>query len=99
MALCKAAGVRVDRVVDDNLDVDGTTLFDVPVAAPIREHLPVGGRAVIAIGDNAARARVLAAITRSSLARVPRARVRVATIRSRHHVLAHRVRHVRVPQQ
>lgn len=60
IALCRAAGVRVDRVVDDDLARDGTTLFDVPVAAPVREHLPRGARAIIAIGNNDTRARVAA---------------------------------------
>jgi acetyltransferase EpsM len=58
LALCKAAGIKVDRVVDDDLARDGSTLLDVPVCAPTREHLPRGARAVIAIGDNAARQRV-----------------------------------------
>lgn len=58
VALCRAAGIRVDRVVDDNLARDGATLLGVPVCAPAREHLPRGGRAVMAIGDNAARLRV-----------------------------------------
>lgn len=60
LALCRAAGVRVDRVVDDDLARDGSTLLEVPVAAPIREHLPRGARCVVAIGDNAVRARVAA---------------------------------------
>lgn len=58
VGLCRAAGIRVDRVVDDNLARDGATLLGVPVCAPAREHLPRGGRAVVAIGDNAARLRV-----------------------------------------
>jgi sugar O-acyltransferase (sialic acid O-acetyltransferase NeuD family) len=62
IGLCRAAGIRVDRVVDDDLACDGATLMDVPVCAPIREHLPRGGRAVVAIGNNAARLRVAAAV-------------------------------------
>jgi sugar O-acyltransferase (sialic acid O-acetyltransferase NeuD family) len=62
IGLCRAAGIRVDRVVDDDLARDGSTLMDVPVCAPIREHLPKGGRAVVAIGNNAARLRVAAAV-------------------------------------
>jgi len=62
IGLCRAAGIRVDRVVDDDLARDGSTLMDVPVCAPIREHLPKGGRAVVAIGGNAARLRVAAAV-------------------------------------
>jgi sugar O-acyltransferase (sialic acid O-acetyltransferase NeuD family) len=58
LALCKAAGITVDRVVDDDLAKDGSTLLGVPVCAPIRDHLPRGARAVIAIGNNAARERV-----------------------------------------
>jgi sugar O-acyltransferase (sialic acid O-acetyltransferase NeuD family) len=62
IGLCRAAGIRVDRVVDDDVARDGSTLMDVPVCAPIREHLPRGGRAVVAIGNNAARLRVAAAV-------------------------------------
>lgn len=55
LALCKAAGIVVDRVVDDDLARDGSTMLGVPVCAPIRDHLPRGARAVIAIGNNAVR--------------------------------------------
>lgn len=58
IGLCRAAGVAVDRVLDDNPARDGTTLMDIPVCAPVREHLPRGGRAVMAIGHNATRLRV-----------------------------------------
>jgi sugar O-acyltransferase (sialic acid O-acetyltransferase NeuD family) len=60
IALCKAAGVAVDRVVDDDLDRDGGELCGVPVCAPVAEHLPRGGRAVIAVGNNEARLRIAA---------------------------------------
>lgn len=60
LALCRAAGVKVDRVVDDNLARDGSTLLGIPVCAPAKDHLPRGARAVIAIGNNATRARVAA---------------------------------------
>jgi sugar O-acyltransferase (sialic acid O-acetyltransferase NeuD family) len=58
LALCRAAGVTVERVLDDDVTRDGATLLDVPVYAPTREHLPKGGRAVVAIGNNAVRLRV-----------------------------------------
>ncbi len=58
VALCKAAGVVVYRVVDDNVERDGGELCGVPIAAPIAEHLPRGGRAVIAVGNNQARLRL-----------------------------------------
>jgi sugar O-acyltransferase (sialic acid O-acetyltransferase NeuD family) len=58
IALCRHSGIRVDRVLDDDLSRDGSTLLDVPVCAPTKDHLPKGGRAVIAIGHNATRLRV-----------------------------------------
>lgn len=62
IGLCRAAAIRVDRVLDDDVARDGSTLMNVPVCAPIREQMPRGGRAVVAIGNNAARLRVAAAV-------------------------------------
>ncbi len=59
VALCKAAGVVVDRIVDDDLSRDGTTLLGVPVHAPCRAHVPKGAHAVVAIGNNRTRLRVV----------------------------------------
>lgn len=61
IGLCRAAGITVECVLDDNLSRDGSTLLDVPVHAPVRDHLPKGARAVVAIGDNAIRLKVAAA--------------------------------------